>query len=52
VYARVVEGRTLFVNTTGEDKEIEISGKALGVLSHQAYEGVVKLGPYGVDLVQ
>jgi beta-galactosidase len=52
VYARVVEGRTLFVNTTGEDKTIEISGKVQGVLSHRAYEGVVKLGPYGVDLVQ
>ena len=52
VYARVVEGRTLYVNSTAEEKAIEITGRGHGVLTHQTYEGVIKLAPYQVDLVE
>jgi len=52
VYARVVNGRTLYVNTTDEEKDIAVEKKAHGVLSHRSYEGVMKLGPYEADLVE
>jgi len=52
VYARVVEGRTLYVNTTADQKDIPISAKGHGVLSHRNYEGAIQLGPYQVDLVE
>lgn len=52
VYARVVNGRTLYVNTTDEEKDVPVGMKAHGVLSHQSYDGEMKLGPYQVDLVE
>ncbi len=52
VYARVVNGRTLYVNTTDEEKDVAVGMKAHGVLSHKSYDGRVKLGPYQVDLVE
>jgi len=52
VYARVADGRTLYVNTTDQEQVIAIGGKAHGVLSHQSYDGEIKLGPYQVDLVE
>jgi beta-galactosidase len=52
VYARVVDGRTLYVNTTAEEKNVAVGTNAHGVLSHQSYKGEMKLGPYQVDLVQ
>ena len=52
VYARVVDGRTLYVNTTEEEKDVAVGVKAHGVLSHQSYDGAMKLGPYQVDLVE
>jgi beta-galactosidase len=52
VYARVVNGRTLYVNTTDEDKDIPIGAKMQGVLSHQSYDGELKLGPFQVELVK
>lgn len=52
VYARVVDGRTLYVNTTDEEKSVVVGAKAHGVLSHQSYDGEMKLGPYQVDLVE
>ena len=52
VYARVVEGRTLYVNTTGDEKRIPITGSKKGILTHRAYEGAVILGPQEADLVQ
>ncbi len=51
VYARVVEGRTLYVNTTDEQKEIPITGSKTGILSNRVYEGVVILGPQQADLI-
>jgi len=52
VYARVVDGRTLYVNTTDEEKDVPIGTKAHGIVSHQSYDGEIKLGPYQVDLVE
>ena len=52
VYARVVDGRTLYVNTTGEEKTVPISGKKRGILSGATYEDLVQLKPYGADLVE
>jgi beta-galactosidase len=52
VYARVVDGRTLYVNTTGQEKKILIAGKRKGILTHRDYDGAVVLGPLEVDLVQ
>ena len=52
VYARVVEGRTLYVNTTGEEKAIPIRGKKRGIISGTSYDGEIRLKPYDVDLVE
>ncbi len=52
VYARVVNGRTLYVNTTKEEKDIAVGAKAHGVLSQKTYEGIMKLAPYQSDLVE
>jgi beta-galactosidase len=52
VYARVVDGRTFYVNTTKEQKEIAVGLKAHGVLSQKTYEGTMKLGPYQSELVE
>jgi len=52
VYARVVEGRTLYVNTTGVEKTISIRGSKHGVVSGASYQGVVRLKPYDADLVE
>jgi len=52
VYARIVDGRTLYVNTTEEEKDVAVGVKAHGVLSHQTYDGKMELGPYQVDLVE
>ena len=52
VYARIVEGRTLYVNTTGEEKILPIRGSKRGIVSGASYEGVIRLKPYDVDLVE
>jgi beta-galactosidase len=52
VYARVVDGRTLYVNTTQEEKSVAVGLNAHGVLSNKSYTGEMKLGPYQADLVQ
>ncbi len=51
VFARVVDNRTLYVNTTGEEKSIAIHGNKRGVLSGALHEGAIRLGPYDVELV-
>jgi len=51
VYAREVEGRVLYVNTTGDAKEIPIDGAMKGVLSGKQYAGTLRLAPMGVDLL-
>jgi beta-galactosidase len=52
VYARVVEGRTLYVNTTGQEKRIPISGSKKGLISTRVYDGVMVLSPQESELVQ
>ena len=52
VYARVVEGRTLYVNTTGEEKTVAIRGSKRGIITGASYEGVIRLKPYDADLVE
>ena len=51
VFARVVEGRILYVNTTSEQKKIAIEGSKRGILTNRAYDGSVVLGPLETDLV-
>ncbi len=52
VSARLVEGRTLYVNTTGEEKILRIHESKRGIISGVSYEGVIRLKPYDVDLVE
>lgn len=52
VFARAVDGRILYVNTTTEAKEIPLGGQMTGVLSGTTWKGNLHLAPYGVDLVQ
>lgn len=52
VYARIIDGRTLYVNTTGEEKKIPISGSKKGIITQRTYQGAVILGPQEADLVQ
>jgi beta-galactosidase len=51
VYARVVEGRTLYVNTTQREQRIPIEGRRKGMISGRMYDGVVVLGPQDADLI-
>jgi beta-galactosidase len=52
VYARVVDGRTLYVNTTKQEQSIPISGERKGIITGHLYKGDVTLGPWQADLVQ
>jgi beta-galactosidase len=52
VFARVVDGRTLYVNTTGEEKRIIITGVKKGIISNRVFEESVVLGPMEADLIQ
>ncbi len=52
VSARVVEGRTLYVNTTDGAVDVPIAGNKEGVITGKRYSGVLHLGPYQVDLLQ
>ena len=51
VYARVVEGRILYVNTTEREQRIPIEGRRKGIISGRVYEGAVVLGPQEADLI-
>ena len=52
VYAREVEGRTLYVNTTARPQAVPLDGEHSGVLSGKAWRGPLQLPPYGAELVQ
>jgi beta-galactosidase len=52
VYARVVDGRTLYVNTAGEEKTVPIHGSKRGIMSGTWYEGVIRMKPYDAELVE
>ena len=51
VYARSVDGRTLYVNTTEESKTVPIKGSNHGILTNKNYEGAMVLDPLASDLV-
>ncbi len=51
VYARIVDGRTLYVNTTQREQRIPIDGRRRGMISDRVYDGAVILGPQDADLV-
>ena len=51
VYARIVDGRTLFVNTTGQEKRIPVEGARKGIITGREYKGTVILGPLEADLI-
>jgi beta-galactosidase len=51
VYARVVDGRTLYVNTTQREQRIPIEGRRTGIISGREYDGAVILGPQDADLI-
>jgi beta-galactosidase len=52
VYARVVDGRTLYVNTTEQEKSISITGVKKGIISNRVFEEAVVLGPMEADLIE
>ena len=52
VYARVVDGRTFYVNTTEQEKRITIEGTKNGIISHRTYHDMLILGPQEADLIQ
>jgi beta-galactosidase len=52
VFARVVDGRTLYVNTTGEGKRIPINGVKKGIISNREFKDAVVLGAQEADLIQ
>jgi beta-galactosidase len=52
VYARVVDGRVLYVNTTTEPKDVMIEGTMSGVLTDKRWTDTLRLEPFGVDLLQ
>jgi len=52
VFARVVDGRTLYVNTTGEEKRIHVEGVKTGIITKRTYQNEVILGPQEADLIQ
>ena len=52
VYARVVDGRTLYVNTTGEEKKVPITGTKQAIMTDRVYWRTVILGAQEAELVQ
>lgn len=52
VFARIVDGRTLYVNTTDQQQRVAITGSKTGILTKRTYDGEVVLGPWEADLVQ
>lgn len=52
VSARVVEGRTLYVNTTGKPVDVAIAGDKQGMITGKRYSKVLRLDPFDVDLLQ
>ena len=51
VFARVVEGRTLYVNTTKEEVRIPIFKATKGLISGREFKDAMVLGPMDADLI-
>jgi len=52
VVARLVEGRTLYVNTNNALATVTVTGTKRDALTGAAYAGRIDLAPYGVALVK
>lgn len=52
VFARTVDGRVLYVNTTWAPVEVPIAGAMKGVLGGQRWEGTLRLDALGVELLE
>lgn len=52
VFAREVNGKTLFVNTTTTVKEVAFEGKKKGYFSNRLIHKKLVLEPYGVELLE
>jgi beta-galactosidase len=52
VYAREVDGCTLYVNTTTKPQEVKLDRAATGVLGGQTWNGTLLLEPYGAELLR
>ncbi|WP_219993626.1 beta-galactosidase [Asticcacaulis tiandongensis] len=52
VYARVVDGRTLYVNTSRKPVEINIDGRRKGLLTGENWNDKLQLGINGVDILE
>jgi beta-galactosidase len=52
VYARAVDGRVLYVNTTDEEKSIPISTSKRGLVTHGDYRSNIVLSPQQADLIE
>lgn len=52
VVARVVEGRTFYVNTDNAPKSVAIDGTKTGIFSKKRYQGTLDLPSYGIELLQ
>lgn len=52
VYARIVNDRTLYVNTTNELKKISVDKEVHGVFSGRTYKSELELAPYGNEFVK
>jgi beta-galactosidase len=51
VYARVVDGRTLYVNTTAEIRNVALNRTGRGLISGKSATGTLQLAPWGVELI-
>ncbi len=52
VSARIVDGRTLYVNTTAKPAKVTINGRRTDALTGRTATGTVDLEPYGVALMR
>jgi beta-galactosidase len=52
VYARVVDGRTLYVNTTRNPVDIAVDGHKNGILTGKTWNATLQLPPLGVEVLQ
>jgi beta-galactosidase len=52
VYARIVDGRVLYVNTTNMEKIVLISTSKKGLITNRDYHAKIVLGPQQADLIE
>jgi beta-galactosidase len=52
VVARVVQGRSYYVNTTGEAKDVPIAGTMKGLIGGRSWTGALTLPPMGAELLE